>query len=346
MTLSKQTIFKGVLLLSPTILTLLTLGGYWLSKGEQANEAAREAPVQNTVTIAVKAGKTTLSVDEKSQEQSGIEVRPITAGSSAEGPAVYGTVVDLQPLIDLTGRYASSKADLGAAKSELSAARAELRRVTALYNDEQNLSLKALGAAHAADATAVAKVSVAEATVSSVVSTTRQQFGALIAGWLTSPPSLELLSLLSHRAVLVRVAIPSSPRLVPKTLTVYGENQLPWDARLVSVSTQADPNVQGQAYLYRVASPLATGTRVAGHISAEAKLSLRIPADSIVWYGGQPWAYVRTSPTSFERRALDQDAQWAGDFLVIKGFKVGEQVVVRGAQLLLSEEGHALLSKD
>lgn len=346
MTLSKRTILAGLLLLSPTILAVLLLGGYWLSKGEQANEAAREAPVHNAVTIAVKNGRTTLTVDEKSQGQSGIAEQPVAAGSSAEGPIVYGTVVDLQPLVDLTGRYASAIAELAAAKSELYTVRAELGRVTTLYNDEQNLSLKALGAARAADATAVAKFSVAEAAVTSIVTTTRQQFGTSIAGWLSSPPSSELASLLSHREVMVRIALPSQPKLVPKTLTLYGDSESPVEARLVSVSTQTDPNVQGQAYIYRVASSLATGARVTGHVSTEAKPSLRIPADSIVWYGGQPWAYVRTAPTNFERRAVDQNVQRNGDFLVPTGFKAGEQVVVRGAQLLLSEESRALLSKD
>lgn len=346
MTLLKQTILKGVLLLSPTILAVLLLGGYSLSKGEQANEAAREAPVHNAVTIAVRNGMTTLTVDEKSQEQSGIEEQPVTAGSSAEGPIVYGTVVDLQPLVDLTGRYASAIADLAAAKSELSIVRAELGRVTALYNDEQNLSLKALGTARAADATVLAKFSVAQAAVTSIVTTARQQFGTSIAGWLSSPPSSELASLLSRREVLVRIALSSQPKLVPKTLTLYGDNESSVEARLVSVSTQTDPNVQGQAYLYRVPSALATGARVTGHFSIEEKPSLRIPADSIVWYGGQPWAYVRTTPTTFERRTVGQSAPMNGDFLVTNGFKVGEQVVVRGAQLLLSEEGRALLSKD
>jgi hypothetical protein len=73
---------------------------------------------------------------------------------------------------------------------------------------------------------------------------------------------------------------------------------------------------------------------------------VRIPADAVVWYGGQPWAYVRTGGTDFERRRIEQDHPTDGGFVVVHGFTPGEAVVVQGAQLLLSEESRALVSKD
>lgn len=346
MTLSRRTLLKSLLLLSPTILALLLLGGYWLSKGEQANEAEREAPVRSMVSMELRNGITRLTMDDDTQTHSGIQTRRLEDATAADGPAVYGAVIDLQPLIELSGRYASVLADLGAARTEAAGSRAELARVKALYEDDRNVSLKAVAAARAADAAAAAKVSVAQATANAIAGSMRQQFGATVAGWATSPASAELAPFMARRDVLVRIVMPSQAGPAQGMLTLQGNDGSPVQARLVSASPQADPNVQGQAYIYRAAAPLAAGTRVIGHLGKMQNPGLAIPAEAIVWYGGQPWAYVRTEATVFERRAVDQGMPRNGDYLVTTGFKAGEQVVVRGAQLLLSEESRALLSKD
>lgn len=346
MKLSKRTILKGLLLLSPTFLALLLLGGYWWSKGKQANEAERETPAHAAISIEVKNGFTTLTVDEVSQTQSGIRTKELGDAVTANGPAVYGTVIDLQPLVELSGRYASTLADLKAANTESATSQAELVRVKALYEDDQNVSLKALGAARAADAASAAKANVAQTTANAVAGSIRQQFGGKFAAWATSAGSSELAPFAARREVVVRIVLISKSGPAPTTLTLYGNDQSPVQAQLVSASPQTDPNIQGQTYFYRVAAPLAVGTRVIGHLGESQSSGLDIPAPAIVWYGGQPRAYVRTAATTFERRVVDQSMPRNGDYLVSNGFKSGEQVVISGAQLLLSEESRALLSKD
>jgi hypothetical protein len=341
-----KTILKGLLLLSPTILALLLLSGYWLSKGERNKEAEREAPVPSSTKIEVRNGITTLIVNEATQERSGIQAQALGDATAAGGPAVYGTVIDMQPLVELSGRYASAVSDLSAAKSERATTKAELARVIALYADEQNVSQKVVGAARAADAAAASKVKVAAASANAVAATIRQQFGATIADWAVSPTSRELAPLFTRREVLARMVLGVQPGPVPNTLKIYGNEQSPHEAHLVSASPQTDPNIQGQAYLYRVAGSLPTGTRVTAYIGRQEQPGLDIPAPAIVWYGGQPWAYVKTAPTTFERRAINGGMPRNGDFLVSRGFKAGEQVVIRGAQLLLSEESRSLLSND
>lgn len=346
MTITKRGLLKGVLLLSPTILALLLLGGYWLNKGEQANEAEREAPVRSSVSVEVENGVTMLTVDQASQTHSGIQTAALGEMTASDGPTVYGTVVNLQPLIELSSRYTAALADLKAAKAESVTTQAELARVKALYEDEQNLSLKALGAARAANAAATAKLNIAQTTADAVAGSVRQQFGTTVAAWVTSPSSRELVPLAARREVLVRIVLMSQAGSAPEALTLYGTDNSPVQARVVSASPQADPNILGRAYLYRAAAPLAAGTRLIGHLSNSQGTGLDIPAAAIVWYGGQPWAYVRTAPTTFERREVDPSLPRNGDYLVKNGFKSGEQVVVHGAQLLLSEESRALLSKD
>ena len=189
-------------------------------------------------------------------------------------------------------------------------------------------------------------MNVAQTTANAVAGSIRQQFGAKFVDWATSPGSSELASFAARREVVVRIVLISKSGPAPTTLMLSGNDQSTVQAQLVSASPQTDPNIQGQTYFYRVAAQLAVGTRVIGHLGENQSSGLDIPAPAIVWYGGQPWAYVRTAATTFERRTVDQSIPRNGDYLVTNGFKSGDQVVISGAQLLLSEESRALLSKN
>ncbi|WP_123957860.1 hypothetical protein [Cupriavidus necator] len=217
-----------------------------------------------------------------------------------------------------------------------------------MFADVQNASLKALQAARSANAAATAKVKSAQASLGAIAASARQQYGATVAGWALSPSSSELTRLLERREVLLRVVFPGGQAgAAPAVLKAIGDGVAAFDARLISAAPQVDPGIQGQSYFYRAAAPLATGARISARASvtvavkATTKAGVLIPASAIVWYGGQPWAYVRTGKGEFQRRAIDPHFPQDGDYFVTDGFAPGELAVVRGAQLLLSEESRA-----
>lgn len=112
-------------------------------------------------------------------------------------------------------------------------------------------------------------------------------------------------------------------------------------ARLISSAPHSDPTLEGRAYLYRVPISLATGSKAVAYLpsqAAKAATMLAIPDAAIVWYGGQPWAYAQIDDDQFERRPLGHYTARNGEYLVSEGFKADDQVVIQGAQLLLSEE--------
>jgi hypothetical protein len=346
--MSKRTLLKGLALFTPVILVALAVGGFMLSRGEQTREAEQEAAVHSPVRITLEDGLVTLTVDAAAQAASGIQVRALSATEGTPGAAVYGTVMDLQPLADLSSRYAATRADLDAAKVAADTAKAELDRTQTLYADVQNASLKTLQAARAASIAATAKVKSTQASLDATVTAARQQYGTAIAGWITSPASADLARLLDRRDVLLRVVFPGGQSsAAPALLKATGDGVAPFEARLVSASPQTDPGIQGQTYYYRAATQLGAGARISARVpavasaGASAKAGVLVPAGAIVWYGGQPWAYVHTGKHNFQRRAVDARFAQDGDFFVADGFKPGDRVVVRGAQLLLSEESRA-----
>ncbi|WP_144410049.1 efflux RND transporter periplasmic adaptor subunit [Cupriavidus basilensis] len=347
MTMRRKTILKGILLLSPAILAALALGGFLLSKGEQDKEAEREAPVSSSVRITVADGFTTLMVDAAMQARSGFQVDALAPASATTGPAAYGIVLDLQPLVELASRHASGVADLNATQAALDASRADFERLQTLNADASNVSLKTVQAARAVLASATAKVNAARVSVAAIASAARQQFGPALSAWASTPESPELAPFVARREVLLRVVLPAGPSVTAPALLKVTTDGIPaFDARLISPSPQVDPGIQGQAYFYRAAVSLATGMRVTAHIpvSSGQKNGLLVPAGAVVWYGGQPWAYVQSDSTHFQRRPVDPRSPQDGDFVVTEGFKPAERVVVRGAQLLLSEESRAQLA--
>jgi hypothetical protein len=341
-----KNIVKILFLVAPAILALALLAAHWASKNEQSDEAEREAPIHQAFALAVKAGVTTLTVDDVAQARSGIQVKILAAAQAADGPTVYGTVADLQPLLDLSSRYAAAVAELHAAQAELGQRDAELKRVQTLYDDGQNASRKTLDAARTDAAAARARAGAATIAVDAATAALRQQFGPVLAAWALAPSSPDLRALASRKDVLVRVVSMAAAQEAPSSLTLSGDGGKAVTARFVSASPQTDPGMQGQTWFYRTSAPLAAGTRLAGRVGVRLQSGIRIPADAVVWYGGQPWAWVRTKGTVFERRRITQGMLDDGGFVVSQGFTPGEAVVVQGAQLLLSEEGRALLRND
>jgi hypothetical protein len=341
-----KNIVKILFLVAPAILALALLAAHWASKNEQSDETEREAPIHQAFTLAVKAGVTTLTVDDVAQARSGIQVKILAAAQAADGPTVYGTVADLQPLLDLSSRYAAAVAELHAAQAELGQRDAELKRVQTLYDDGQNASRKTLDAARTDAAAARARAGAATIAVDAATAALRQQFGSVLAAWALAPSSPDLRALASRKDVLVRVVSMAAAQEAPSSLTLSGDGGKAVTARFVSASPQTDPGMQGQTWFYRTSAPLAAGTRLAGRVGVRLQSGIRIPADAVVWYGGQPWAWVRTKGTVFERRRITQGMLDDGGFVVSQGFTPGEAVVVQGAQLLLSEESRALLRND
>jgi hypothetical protein len=341
-----KNIVKILFLVSPTIIALVLLAAHWAGKNEQSDEAEREAPIHKAFALAVKDGVTTLTVDDVAQARSGIQVKILAAAQAAAGPLVYGTVADVQPLLDLSSRYAAGAAELRAAQAELDQRDAELKRVQALYDDGQNASRKALDAARTDAAAARARAGAAHIAVEAAAAALHQQFGPLLAAWAMAPSSQDLRALASRRDVLVRVVSMAPGQQAPQSLALSGDTGKAFTARLVSASPQTDPGMQGLAWFYRTTAPLPAGARLAGRVDVRLQSGIRIPADAVVWYGGQPWAWVRTAGTVFERRRIGQGVLDDGGFVVSQGFTPGDAVVVQGAQLLLSEESRALLRND
>jgi hypothetical protein len=325
------------------ILIVLAATAGWLFGSGKSTPPAQQTASQPAATapVALVNGVTVVTMDAATQIQNGIRADSLTSAENRTEITAYGTVLDLQPLIDLRTRYAAGLADADTASATLAASRQEYQRSRVLYQDNQNVSLKSYQAAQAAYRSDQARTQAAALDLRNIQAEMRQQFGATLTHWALSTRSPEFARLLNRQEVLLRITVPLDVVTVaPARIKIDANDKRRLPAQLVSPSPQSDPAIQGSAFIYRAAAPLASGTRIAAYLptAKQAALGILIPADAIVWYGGQPWAYVQMNAEQFGRYPVAQQSPMQGGFFVTQGFKPEQRVVVSGAQLLLSEE--------
>jgi hypothetical protein len=78
--------------------------------------------------------------------------------------------------------------------------------------------------------------------------------------------------------------------------------------------------------------------RVALRLQAETPVQgVAVPRAAILWYAGRSWVYLRRGEDQFFRRPLDIAGELREAYFAT-ALSAGAEVVISGAQLLLSEE--------
>jgi len=333
-----------------TVAALLLSGAGWF--GYRAMSAAPTAPVTTVPTpqsqdlqrVRVVNGETVVMVGVDAQRASHIVMQPVAAAMDQPEITAYATVVDLQPLFDLRNRHAAARADRESARAHADASRLQYERTRVLYQDDRNASQKSLQDAQVMMQADDAKLQAAEATLSGLDAALRQQYGNALAVAAVAPRSALSGRLLSGHAAIVRVTLPGgNPTAAPEQITMDGSDGQTSLAHKLSPSPLVDPAVQGSPYLYVADSALPVGTHTLAHVPLREKNTagtpgFRIPEAAIVWYGGQSWAYVKTDANHFTRRHVPIEPATQRGLVFTSGFHAGDEVVISGAQLLLSEE--------
>ena len=307
------------------------------STGQVVTSAAHAASGPTSVVDGVAI----VRLDAATQQRSGLVVQALVAATRRGETLAYGQVLDLLPLIDLRARHDAAQADLIAARAAESVSRAEAERSRALYEDQRNVSLKALQAAQATERTDRAKAEAAELGLRNLEASAGQQFGSTLAGAAFEPHSAAFQRLLARQDVLVRLTLQlASGVQAPSEIDVQASGGQRVPGSLLSPSAQVDPGQAGTSFLYRVPSSLPAGAPVVAYlpISAKPTQGVLVPAAAIVWYAGQPWVYVQMGPQAFGRQPLGTPVDADGAYFVSAGFTPGDRVVTSGAGLLLAEE--------
>jgi hypothetical protein len=326
-------------------LAILVVWGY--ARGREESRRDAEMSVVAPSRTRLVNGETAVEIGSAARARGGIVIAPAPVGGSA-GVTGYGRVIPLDTLAALHNEYIAAQSAAAQARARTDASRREYDRLATLHADEQNVSARAVEEARAAMLADQATLASAGAPVRTLAAVARQNWGPVVGDWITHG-SAELARLMAGREVLVQVTVPSGvdvSGLPPRCARLETGPGTAVDARYVSTAARTDPAVQGPSFYYVAPSSpaLIPGMNVkallAGGSSAgrDDASGAAIPDSAIVWTDGSPWVYVQLDSNTFVRRRIAVGVPAADGGSFVTTIAPGTPIVVRGAQVLLSEE--------
>jgi len=307
------------------------LAGCSEAKKEQPKEANSEKASEPESRVKHGTnGEIIVTVKTNVQQMIGLQTARLAPSQVNPELKAYGHVLDISPLASLV-------ADLATAEAAGQASQAELKRLKTLAA-QNNTSERAVQTAQAAATHDQAQIQSIRL--------------RLLAGWGSSIAQRNDLidfvqTLGSLTSVLVELEVPASdtPSGSPTGARIFSlsDETNGLLSELVGPAPVADPQMQGQGFLFLVSSNslrLVPGSAVTGLLSVpgETRRGVLLPRSAIVRFNGTTWVYRQTSEETFERNEVALGVPLENGWFVATGLKPQEKVVTVGGQQLLSEE--------
>lgn len=301
---------------------------YKQMKQECVIDAQEDQPVAAASSVQTGSnGLAMVSLDLKAQELIGLQTaRPASATLPLEIKA-YGRVLDSATLVSLYDDDLAARAALQASQ-------------------QQYLRLKQLAAQNNTSAQALETAEAQSKHDQSALETAKAQLVAASSPAILSERETFFSDLASQKAVLIRLDTaagdwpadsPTAALLLPPGMS------RPLGADFIGRAAATDPLVQGAGFVFIVTNApptLTPGLAITGFLQlpgAPENGSI-IPETAVVRSGGSDWIYVQANQTNFERRNIVLDRPANDGWFVTNNIAPGDNIVVAGAQVLLSEE--------
>jgi multidrug efflux pump subunit AcrA (membrane-fusion protein) len=304
------------------------------------------------------------------QEKGGIVVSPLKSTLHRRELQAWGMILELdnfmetrksfvgsqKNLIALRNNYSSARARMQERRAFLHASRDQYERLKTLYEDDRNVSFRDFQAAEATWRSDQASMQAAREAVQAaedilraaeeemrvLTDTARQQWGDVLTKRLIEG-SAGFERLARQQEILIQLSLPYGELIspAPETIRVQTASGSFVTAGFVSLSPRVNPRIQGVTYFYTASArgDLLPGMQVIGFFpSGPKRRGVFIPGSAVIWWQGHAWTYVQQGEENFVRRILPTGTPRQKGYFAAEGFKAGEKIVVKGAQLLLSKE--------
>ena len=289
-------------------------------------------------------GRMVVRLPENLQRQAGIETVLLEQTFRPSGLYAFAEVIDIQPLLKFRSGYNFIRSARKIAESEFLASSQEYERLRLLHGEASNISARQLQQAHArwlADST---RVQAHKQKLEDIRAESVQRWGHQIINAVINETDM-FKKLRSGEAVLVLLTLTRNQHLAAETDTIYisrsGSNAHKQEAYYLSPASHTNRLLQGETYyFYTQAGELRTGMYLdawipSGQASAQG---VSVPDSAIIWYVDKPWVYIKLDSRTFMRQPLQHYIEGNDDWFVKEGVKQGDQIVIKGGQMLLSEE--------
>lgn len=308
--------------------------------------------------VSEKEGVNIVSLSSAVQKNSGISTAKVSETSFKGEVKSFGNVVSIDALIEAKAHYLSLKTEIDNGRAASDQNLKQYQRLKTLNMDDKNVSDLAVQEALATINADKAKMTSNALQIKNLQSSMQLQWGAVLAQLILNdklPPHVA--GLLNRNHALVQVSLPFSTA-TPKAnstinITPLNESLSPIKAIYISAAAQTDSHGFGKTFYYSApAEQLRIGMRVNVEATSSAQNAngIIIPSSAVVWYAGKPWAYFKQSVNKngqdlFVRKPISADTEVDSGWFN-QGLNNESEVVVNGAQLLLSEEFKSLIKNE
>lgn len=317
-------------LLASMLLPALMLSG--CSRNDSSATAETTPPA--AVDSATATDAPGVTADAQTRRGLGVELAAVRTASVAAQAHGTATVID-------SAAFAVSVADLDSLRAEAAVAADSERRIENLYEDGGNASRQSVDAARQQYSSVRARLAGAEARA-------RLDWGVNLARASDARSARLRADIASGAVTLFRAEFPDALGAAA-------------DLRYELLSLRHTSIVLNYLDRSRAAAQFAAGDSVLLELHADSKADVAfrpnerlpivatakgaarplVPTAAAIAYQGRMWCYVARPGDRFERVPLDTDASSADGYAADSSLKDGDQVVIRGAALLLSLERSA-----
>lgn len=319
--------------------------GWFADYTEAVDLAQGDDDASSDEADRISAGKMMVKIDDEMVDYAGIETISLVETHFFPESKALAKVVDLRPMLALRAKYNQALAALNVAKVTERAAAAELARLKLLAKGAGSVATKNVHYAEADWQTAKAKLQGLNFDQQAIHDEALQTWGDVVTSWVLTENSKEWQRLLSRQDSLLLVTLPIDLSLGAEISFIRiardGSRQQARKAYFVSPALATDQVIQGETYFFKTASgKLRTDMRLDAWLpqSTEPLTGVFIPEQAMTWHDGQAWAYVKVDDDLYQRVSLQSGLAASGGVFMTDEIHTGESLVMRGAQMLLSEE--------
>ena len=335
-------------------LLAVTIAGLWVVTGQlrQPISAASQADRSSQGTTKASRSETAggpavVRISRDQQKQIGLETAVLSTAPHPEQFRAYGAVSDIARVTELTNSYANAQAQLQTTQAKFEVSKSAFERAKKL-GQSAAVSTAQVEAAEGTFRTDQAALAAAESQVRTLAATAQQEWGPVIGKAIVerSPVAVQLIEreqLLVQVTLSPGIALAEPPRTALAQAPARETNIV---LQYLSPATRTDARIQGVSYFFSAPgdSGLLPGMNTTVYVpSGKTYEGVFVEDTAIVRWQGRSWVYLRTGPDTFKRHPIITDQPVSDDDYVVRDIPSGAEIVIRGPQVLLSEEAKSEL---
>lgn len=279
------------------------------------------------------------------QHASGVRVAALSAARAPVQVDAWGEVLSPQGLADSRLRLRQAATDAVQWDVPLAQAVREHERLETLWRDGGNVARKLVDQAASEQAQLEARQAAARSLQEAVRAAVRAEWGEILSRELERPEGGALAGVLAQREVLLLIAADAPARARVAVAGAAGGTTVP-ASRLAPAARALVGALRPSWYWLAPAAALRAGDRIRLIDQTGSLDGVRVPESAVVWQAGQSWVYLAVDGEHFRRQAVSLGAPLGDGWFAGPPLRPAAEVVVQGAQLVLSEESRALIRNE